>query len=125
MGQQPAAADSIIVNQDSITDLVRQIDRLPTEGIYVAVAIGLLLFIIGWFGGTKMTYNKVFTCVIIVTLVGIFSLPLATFLFKWLHPALGSTGAFSVVYILWSMYLLGMAISLYETLIVTAEEARP
>ncbi|MCA9742887.1 MAG: hypothetical protein H6695_00670 [Deferribacteres bacterium] len=122
MGQDSLA---VAENPDSIDGLIRQIEGLPKEGIYVAIAIGLLLFIIGWFGGTKNTPKKVLTCIILVTVVGIFSLPVATALYKWLAPGLSPVGAFSVVYLVWCLYLIGMAISLYETLIVTADEARP
>lgn len=125
MGQQPALSDSTVTNPDSIKELIGQIDRLPTEGIYVAVAIGLLLYIIGWFGGTKHTRNKVVTCVIIVTLVGVFSLPVATGIFESLQSSLGAFWAFAIIYLGWCIYLGGMAISLYETFIVTAEEGRP
>lgn len=125
MGQETAAPDTVARDPDSIIGLIEQIERLPNEGIYVAVAIGLLLFVIGWFGGTKNTPKKVLTCIILVIVVGIFSLPVATAIYLWLQPGLGTLGAFSVVYLAWCFYLVGMAISLYETLIVTADEARP
>jgi hypothetical protein len=125
MQQEAASSDSTATNPDSIKDLIEQIDQLPTEGIYVAIAVGLLLYIIGWFGGTKHSLKKVIACVVIVTLIGIFSLPIAAYIFESLQPTLGALWAFSVVYLAWCIYLGGMAISLYETLIVTAEEGRP
>lgn len=125
MMMQPVPGDSTFYSNDSIQDLIRQIDRLPSEGIYIAVAVGLLMYIIGWFGGTRNSVKKVIWCVIIVTLVGFFSLPVAARIFNWLLPALGSTGAFALVYIFWSLILISMGISLYETMIVTAEEGRP
>ncbi len=119
-----AAADSTELPPYALDKIIAYIDRLPSEGIYVAISIGLLLYLIGWFGGgTQQQKSKVLAVVIIITVISIFSLPVPTNLFIMLAPSMGVEVAFSVVSILWLMFLLGMAISLYETFIVTAEEA--
>ena len=122
---QQAKADSLSSVEVQVLQLNKFFDMFPNEGIWVSCAIGLLLYVIGWFGGTKLTLNKIASCIVITILVGIFSIPVAVLAYRWLLYSFGVIIAFSVVYIVWIAYLLGMAISLYETLIVTAEEGRP
>lgn len=124
---QPDTTDinGILAKNPNLADLFHFIDGLPHEGLYVAFALTLLTFIIGWFGGTKKTKNKVIACVILITVNGFFALPIPAYIVRFFLPGMGIVWAFIIVYVIWSAVLVGMGISLYETFIVTAEEGRP
>ena len=125
--QTAAPADSIALpTPEQIAEIDILLGSIPETALYVAMSIGLLLYVIGWFGGTKYTRNKVFSCIIVTVLVCVFSSPIVFWFFKVLLSAGANAAlAFAIVYVLWASFMIGMAISLYETFIVTAEEGRP
>jgi len=125
--QTAAPADSIALpTPEQIAEIDILLGSIPETALYVAMSIGLLLYVIGWFGGTKYTRNKVLSCIIVTVLVCVFSSPIVFWFFKVLLSAGANAAlAFAIVYVLWASFMIGMAISLYETFIVTAEEGRP
>jgi hypothetical protein len=120
--------------------------------MYVALTAGLLIFVIGYFAGAKSSMTKIFICTLIATAVGTLSLrvPIALHDFvtgkKSVQEQLTSKSATPppavkeaessnsgtgegvlnlFLYIVWTGFLVGMGIFLYEAMTVTASEARP
>lgn len=121
--------------------------------MYVSLTAGLLIFVIGYFAGAKSSLSKIFICTLIATAVGVLSLrvPIAVHDFltgkktaqeqltgnaatsppttaKPVQKSESGTGegiANLFLYIVWTGFLVGMGIFLYEAMTVTASEARP
>jgi hypothetical protein len=145
--------------------------------MWIALTVGLLLFVIGYFAGAKLAMGRIGMCILLTTVIGALSLPAPMRLFSLVEKGLnvktavvGSEGEgetanvkaknsskakaaksssdttassesandgddsgggvpFSlqlltfILYLVWSGFLIGMGIFLYETLTVTAEEA--
>jgi len=156
-------------------NLLPFIARLNPTIMWIALTVGLLLFVIGYFAGAKLAMGRIGMCVLLVTILGALSLPAPMRLFSLVERGLnvrtmvvGSDGKeaavnskvkttakakaatdpadstatdgagedepgagvpFSlqlltlILYLVWSAFLIGMGIFLYETLTVTAEEA--
>ncbi len=154
-------------------NLLPFIARLNPTIMWIALTVGLLLFVIGYFAGGKLAMGRIGMCVLLTTVLGALSLPAPMRLFslverglnvkttvigsdgkeaaanakaknsakaKTVRNAADSTAAaeeddigvgvpFSlqlltfILYLVWSAFLVGMGIFLYETLTVTAEEA--
>jgi len=151
------------------------IARLNPTIMWIALTVGLLLFIIGYFAGAKLALGRIGMCVLLTTVIGVLSLPAPMKLFSLVEKGLnvkttvvdsegkeaaanakantsakakpaqspadsaatdgagedeiGPDVPFSLqlltllLYLVWSGFLIGMGIFLYETLTVTAEEA--
>lgn len=106
----------------TIGEVIQKIQILPREGVYVAVAIGVLLIIVGWFGGTRFNLKQISFSVVIVLLVGFFSLPIPAFVLTYLLRVIPPAPALIIVYFFWVSIMLVIALSLYETWIVTIKE---
>lgn len=154
-------------------NLLPFIARLNPTIMWIALTVGLLLFVIGYFAGGKLAMARIGMCVLLTTVIGALSLPAPMKLFSLVEKGLnvkttvvGSDGKeaaanakaknsakapnarstadstavagdddidtgvpFSLqlltllLYLVWSAFLIGMGIFLYETLTVTAEEA--
>jgi len=157
-------------------NLLPFIARLNPTIMWIALTVGLLVFVIGYFAGGKLAMGRIGMCVLLVTILGALSLPAPMRLFSLVEKGLnvrttvvGSDGKeaavnsktktaaktkaakdpadstatagagedddigagvpFSlqlltlILYLVWSAFLIGMGIFLYETLTVTAEEA--
>jgi hypothetical protein len=140
--------------------------------MWIAVTVGLLLFVIGYFAGGNKTLSRIGMCVLLVTIVGALALPAPMKLYSLVErglnlqtviirtgeqdttksavdkrsipanrakttPAESNDGSGVVyenapvslqlftflLYLLWTAFLIGMGIFLYETFTVTAEEA--
>ena len=155
-------------------NLLPFIARLNPTIMWIALTVGLLLFVIGYFAGGKLAMGRIGMCVLLTTVLGALSLPAPMRLFSLVERGLnvkttvvGSDGKeaaansktatsakaktakspadstttagddddigagvpFSlqlltlILYLVWSAFLIGMGIFLYETLTVTAEEA--
>lgn len=139
--------------------------------MWIAVTVGLLLFVIGYFAGGSKTLKRIGMCVFLVTVVGALALPAPMKLYSLVERGLKlqtvivgtgepdttqstvgkkatntrakttpeeSTDGAGVIYekapvslqiftfilyLLWTAFLIGMGIFLYETFTVTAEEA--
>ncbi|MGH7597672.1 MAG: hypothetical protein ACREOI_15075 [bacterium] len=140
--------------------------------MWIAVTVGLLLFVIGYFAGGSKTLRRIGMCILLVNIIGALALPapmkLYTLVERGLNlqtviigtseqdttksavdkkatpssraktaPTNGNDGREVVyenapislqlftftLYLLWTAFLVGMGIFLYETFTVTAEEA--
>lgn len=116
-----AAPDTL---PEPLKQLYDMIELLPEQGIYISASVGILIYVIGWFGGgVRKSMRKFLGALILIMIISIFSLPIPAYLFRLLLPLLGISTAFFVVYLAWLFFLLGMVLSLYETFIITADEA--
>lgn len=123
MQPDSAAASAATKNLDvTLGQIIEAMRALPKEGIYIAVSIGIILFIVGYFGGTKHNKKQILYSIFIVTLVSIFSLPIPAAALFYLAQFINPIFALLIVYVLWSAIMLGMVLSLYETWIVTIKE---
>lgn len=154
-------------------NLLPFIARLNPTIMWIALTVGLLVFVIGYFAGGKLAMGRIGMCILLVTVLGALSLPAPIRLFSLVERGLNvktmvvggeekegdanakaknSTKAKStrnatdstataedddigagvpfslqlltfILYLVWSAFLIGMGIFLYETLTVTAEEA--
>jgi len=155
-------------------NLLPFIARLNPTIMWIALTVGLLLFVIGYFAGGKLAMGRIGMCVLLTTVLGALSLPAPMRLFSLVERGLnvkttvvGSDGKEAaansktatsakaktakspadstttagddddigagvplslqlltlILYLVWSAFLIGMGIFLYETLTVTAEEA--
>lgn len=152
-------------------NLLPFIARLNPTIMWIALTVGLLVFVIGYFAGGRLAMGRIGICILLVTILGALALPAPIKLFSLVERGLdvkttvGGTGEetkvktspkpktnntstttasadtasseddivsnvpFSlqiltlVMYLVWSAFLIGMGIFLYETLTVTAEEA--
>ncbi len=106
-----------------ISSILDAIFQMPNTVVYVAVTVGLMLFVVGWFAGIKENKTKMFFSALIVVVVGFFSLRVPAIMVKYLtlyvFPA---TVSLAIVYFIWTFILLAMAIFLYETWIITFKE---
>ena len=131
--QVPATADSLAAQaaaktadslQYTLKDLIDAANKLPHTGIWIAVTLGLMLLLIGWFGGTRFNIKQIFFSILLAILVAIFGLPVP----MWILAALLNLGfvppalALLFVFLIWVVFILSIAISVYETFIVTIKE---
>ena len=101
--------------------------------IYVCILFGFLIFVIGWYGGARLNKAKVITTMIVATGVGVigrsFIIMIQLAIYNFLKGRLGEiaagTIAESVIYVFWILFISGISVFLYETMIVTAREAHP
>ena len=117
VGQQPSS-------DIEVSKLIEFLLDLPDPALYVAVTAALLVYVIGWFGGTKHQVSKVVISTVFVTLIGFFGLPIPAFVLKFMLAFAPAILSIILVYTFYVAFLLGMAISLYETWTVTQEEMR-
>lgn len=120
--------------------------------MYVALTVGLLIFVIGYFAGARHSVNKIFVCTAIVAVVGTVAMRIPIAMHDVVHGKKATPGQTSqpvpgkesvtapakegkalnisreavanlLIYVIWTSFLVGMGIFLYETLIVTSREA--
>jgi len=155
-------------------NLLPFIAHLNPTIMWIALTVGLLLFVIGYFAGGKLTIGRIGMCVLLTSVIGALSLAAPIRLFSTIQrglnvktivveesgedstasakaktapkPKANKTSATTptesasqndagsevpvslqllafILYLLWTAFLIGMGIFLYETLTVTAEEA--
>ena len=122
---QPPADTTRVANglDTPIKEIIDQIGMMPDTVMYVAVTVGFMLFVVGYFAGIKQNKTKMLFSALIVMLVGLFSVRVPAFIFKFMVIYnVDPTLALGITYIIWTYLLLAMAISLYETWIVTIKE---
>src|SRR5574342_533102 len=56
--------------------------------MWIALTVGLLLFVIGYFAGGKMALGRIGMCVLLVTIIGVLALPLPMRLFSLVEKGL-------------------------------------
>lgn len=94
---------------------------------WVALLIGVLLMVVGYFAGGRMNGSKILICIILTTIIGFLGRstlnPVLVFLV--LSLKLDPRTAQVLTSTIWMFFVAGVGIMLYETLIVTAKEAYP
>ncbi|KAA3660792.1 MAG: hypothetical protein DWQ10_05905 [Calditrichaeota bacterium] len=101
------------------------VEKIPEPVFYMALTAWLLMYVIGWFGGIKDHTKVAVITVIASTVIAIGALPVPVGLLKITLQYFPSS--IIVVFLLFIAYMaciLGMAVSLYETWVVTQEEIR-
>ncbi len=103
--------------------------------IILAFILGLVNIFIGMNAGGKQNIKLIRRCVIYVVAIAIFSKPIFNLIHFYLAKGLSlisfipseiATGVVGIiVYIVWVTYLVFSGILLYESFIVTAQEAHP
>ena len=92
---------------------------------WVALIIGLLLLIVGYFAGGRLNVSKIIICVIFTSVLGFLGRsvlnPVMIFMVASLN--LDVRTAFVLTSSIWMFFISAVSILLYETLIVTAKEA--
>lgn len=63
-------------------DLLPLIDNMNTTVMWIAVTVGILLYIIGFFAGGRMTKGRILLCVILVTAISILGLRVPMLVFS-------------------------------------------
>jgi len=125
MIQDPASLADAASAGTSITiaQILEVIDRIPEPAFYMALTAWLLLYVIGWWGGIK-DHKKVFTVTVIAsTLIAVGALPVPAGALKFLLGYFqNSVIPVFVVVIGYLALIIAMAVSLYETWVVTQEE---
>lgn len=133
-------------------DKIAFVGEVSDVVMYVSLTAGLLIFVIGYFAGARDSLTKIFVCTLIVTALGTVALrvPLAVHDFfiseksKTTQPVTTAPPASTpapgpktslkeegekfgnfILYVIWTGFLVGMGIFLYESMTVTAHEARP
>ncbi len=117
-----AVADTTNGLNTSLGVIIDKMQNIPDIAFYIAVTIGLMLYVIGWFGGIRNNRWQAVLSTIVAMAVGFFALPVPAFLVKLTAPLLGATISLAIVYTLWLFLIILVGISLYETWIVTAKE---
>jgi len=102
---------------------------------WVAIIFGIASFLIGYHSGGRINKAKIWAAITIATIVGILGRSVNIMIrlkIEWLfslviknNPTLVATIAESIVYVIWLVYISGIAVYMYETFTVTAKEAYP
>lgn len=92
---------------------------------WVAFILGIILYIIGYFGGIKQNLAKMIVSGSIAALIYVLARPVVNSIHLFLLNYLPEKLVGTVLPILWIIYILGIALSIYETVTVTAKEAHP
>jgi len=131
-------------------DKIALVGQISDVIMWVSLTVGLLIFVIGYFAGAKRSLTKILICTIVATVVGALAMrvPIAAHDFllgkkaaqeqvtdKAAAPAtakpqqtsggIGEEIANLLLFMIWTAFLVGMGIFLYEAMTVTADEARP
>ncbi|MCA9732257.1 MAG: hypothetical protein H6696_18835 [Deferribacteres bacterium] len=109
----------------TLSQFFELIAKIPEPVLYIALTAWLLLYVIGWFGGINAHTKVALITVISSTLIAIGALPVPTWILKFILQYFPNS--IIPVFLVFSVYLaliIGMAVSLYETWVVTQEEIR-
>lgn len=102
--------------------------------VTLALLVGIIMYIVGYYGGGRLNKAKINTAVIIASLIGIIGrtliisiqVYLTTHLNKLLHnEMIAATIVDFILYAGWITFIAGISVNLYEAFIVTAKEAHP
>ena len=104
--------------------------------VIITVIFGLTTFFIGFQAGVKLTKRKILSSIVIAVLIGIgarsfnffFKLKLMELLMIILpNDAILTAASIAdgITYVIWMIFIAGIAVYVYETLIVTAKEVHP
>lgn len=95
---------------------------MPDTLFWVGLTASVMLYVIGWFGGTNLQKGKIFITVTISMTVAALCLPAAAYILTLMLSIFPTGLAISLVFLGYGIFMMGMAISLYETMIVTQNE---
>lgn len=92
---------------------------------WVALLIGLLLIIVGYLAGGRLNTTKIFICIIFTSIIGFLgrSILNPVLVFLVLSLKLDPRTAFVMTSTIWMFFISAVGVMLYETLVVTANEA--
>ncbi len=108
-----------------IQDPVSYSVNFGSTATWVAFLLGVLIYIIGFFGGLRLNLTKVTLAVSLATVIGVVARPLVNRAHAFAASVVGGQVAGFVVPLLWTVFVLGVCVSLYEAFTVTAKEAHP
>ena len=99
-------------------------DFSPTVA-WVAFIIGILLYIVGYFAGGKYGTAKIFTCIVITTIIGFLARSVLNPFMAFLVEGMGLDAhtAFVFATTFWMFFISGVGVMIYETFTVTVDEA--
>jgi len=93
--------------------------------VWIALFVGVVLYIIGYFAGGRLSKGKIFVCIALTSILGFLAHPIINPIMRFLvldlsfspHSAyvLTSTG--------WMIFIVGVGVMMYETFTTTAAEA--
>lgn len=92
---------------------------------WVAFLLGLIVYVIGFFGGLRMNLARAIAAIVLATGVNVVGHPLVNRAHTFIASILGAQVAGFVVPVGWTIFVLGVGLSLYESFTVTAREAHP
>ncbi|MDZ7270515.1 MAG: hypothetical protein ONB30_11550 [candidate division KSB1 bacterium] len=108
-----------------IQDPVSYSLNFGSTATWVAFLLGVLIYIIGFFGGLRLNLPKMLVAVMIATAIAVVARPLVNRVHTFVASILGDQLAGFAVPLLWTVFVLGIGLSLYEAFTVTAKEAHP
>lgn len=50
--------------------------------MWIAITVGILLYIIGYFAGGRLTLSRILTCTLLVTVIGVLALPAPMIIYR-------------------------------------------
>ena len=104
---------------------ISYIPNLGTTVSWVALIVGIILYIIGYYGGIRFNLGKPIVAMAIGTIISVLARPLVNKLHTFVAANISVTLAGVLIPLLWTVFIIGVAISMYETFTVTAREAHP
>ncbi len=105
-----------------ISDIIAMILNMPDTLFWVGLTASVMLYVIGWFGGTRLQKAKIFFTLAICMAVAMLCLPAAAYILALMLRVFPANIAVSMIFFFYGLFMMGMAISLYETMIVTQNE---
>ena len=64
------------------SDLLPLISGMSPTIMWIALTVGILLYIVGYFAGGRMTLSRIITCTMLVTVVGVLALPAPMLIYR-------------------------------------------
>lgn len=92
---------------------------------WVAFILGVLIYVIGFFGGMRLNFSRMLMAIILATAINVVARPLVNSVHSFVATIIGAEIAGFAVPLVWTIFVLGVALSLYESFTVTAKEAHP
>ncbi|MCR4439276.1 MAG: hypothetical protein QHJ34_08550 [bacterium] len=92
---------------------------------WVAFIVGVLMYVVGFFGGLRLNVAKMITAVILSSAISVVARPLVNRVHVFVASILGGEIAGFAIPLLWTVFVLGVCLSLYESFTVTAKEVHP
>ncbi len=93
--------------------------------VTVAIVVGIVIYIFGYYAGAKKNKAKVNMCIFLTTLLNFLAMPFAFKAYKFLSVMLTTTIGFILTVTIWMAFMVGVSVHMYEIFVVTAKEAHP